>query len=68
MPRYEGTTVRLYANEVQVGHRLVHQDAADGWIEVVDVEERAGGEIVLHFDNGDEEPYSAGDTLWRVAS
>ena len=68
MALYIGDRIRLHAAEVEPGHRLVHQDARDGWIEVEEVGRRAGGEIVLHFANGEEDSYEPGDVLFRVAS
>lgn len=68
MAPYIGDRIPLRVEEVQVGHRLVDQEAAGGWLEVVGVEQRADDEIVLHFDNGEQETYWAGDPLFRVAS
>lgn len=67
MAPYVGDRVPLRVEEVQAGHRLVHQGAPSGWLAVEGVERRSGDEVVLHFEDGGEETYQPGDLLFRVA-
>lgn len=67
MAPYVGDRIPLRADEVQEGHRLVHEEARPGWLAVEEVGRR-GDWIVLHFADGSDESFQPDDVLWRVVS